>query len=124
MSLETIFAQASVKTLGNTEIEIKQVSLEDIPFVVGLASKVINEDKSPIREKIILLIKDDFKSVISVFVRLTNLTPDQVTKLNLAATIQIFTLIIEENKDFLLVHLPEQMAKLKAVMGGKNKSKS
>lgn len=124
MSLETIFAQASVKTLGKTEIEIKQVSLEDIPFVVGLASKVINEDKSPIREKIILLIKDDFKSVISVFVRLTNLTPDQVTKLNLAATIQIFTLIIEENKDFLLVHLPEQMAKLKAVMGGKNKSKS
>ena len=123
--LETIFAQSSVHKIGEKEVHIKQVSLEDIPLVVVIFNKVMDkQSKLSVAEKAKKLLSEDFNSVVFLFSKLTNLEEAEVKKLNLAASLKILTLVIQENKDFLLAHLPATVEALNQAMGGLSKSKN
>ena len=70
------------------------------------------------------LIQKDFHLVKDVFSVMTDINQEDVSKLNLAASIEILTLIVEENKGFLLEAVPEAMEKLSKSLSGLSKSKN
>lgn len=125
MSLDTIFAESKKITIGNKEIEIKQVSVGDLPFAVKVLSKVYDGDKkTPVMTKVTKLVVDDFPLVTQLIQTLTSLTTEDIQKLNLAAAAHIVVAIAKENVDFLSSHLPSLQANLAEAMAGLNKSKN
>ena len=124
MSLESVFAISKKHIIGNMEVEIKQVSLGDIPLVLEVVSKLMSGKSKNTQENVMSLFQKDFHLVNEVFARLTSISQENVNKLNLAASIEIFTLVVEENKDFLLTTVPAAMERMSKGLSGLTKSKS
>lgn len=125
MSLDTIFAESKKITIGNKEIEIKQVAVGDLPFAVKVLSKVYDGDKkTPVISKVTKLVSEDFPLVTNIIENLTSLNNEEIKKLNLAAAAQIVIAIAKENVDFLSLHLPSLQENLNVAMAGLNKSKN
>ena len=124
MSLENVFAIGKKHKVGNMEVEIKQVALGDLPLLTEVASKFMGSKGKSTKENIMSLIQKDFHLVKEVFSVMTDINQEDVSKLNLAASIEILTLIVEENKSFLLEALPEAMERLSKSLSGLSKSKN
>lgn len=128
MALETLFAESKKINVGNTEVEIKQIALKDLPRVVGVAQKIFEGPDVSMPVKITQLIASDFESLLELIKRLTNLDEEQINNLNLASTIMIVSEIIKENTDFLQQNVTPLLqgmgAELKKVKTGSSKSKN
>lgn len=126
--LESIFAEAKTVKVGKVEVEIKQVSLGDIPLLVELYSSAQVEGKT-LQESLIAFAKnpEGLQKLQKAIFALTNIEADKVQKLNMGGLIGIVAAVIKENVDFLQTHVMPQVQAVAATVkkaDGSNQSKS
>lgn len=124
MDLSSLFAIEKTKEICGVPVKIKQVALGDIPMLVEFVSKVMGKDNTPVTQKIISIIQNDFKSIKILFSKLTDISEENVDRLNLEASVLIIREVIEENADFFMKNVAPQIKNLVGVMDGMSKSKS
>lgn len=108
--LESIFNVESELEIGKSKIKINTVGMGDIPSIVGVITKVYDilpalNDPKKRNPAILKFIKDDFESVTSLLLVTTDLTADQIKKLNPAAGALIIAKVIKENASFFAQHV-------------------
>lgn len=103
IELESIFSEGRKIKIADKEIIIKTVPLGQLPIVISLILKMkpfFGEGKFD-TAKFSELIIQDFGEVMNLIAITTNLTYEEIKKLNLAATAKIAKEIIEDNTSFL-----------------------
>lgn len=124
MELKSIFADSTEHELAGRKITIRQISIEDLPLVAELFSKVFEKNKLTMQDKIMQMVRNEFENVKLLIVRLSDIKEDEVSKLNLAAMIFIIQKIIEDNASFLDQVVAPMMQEMGKSLGGLTKSKS
>lgn len=124
MELNSLFAGSKFHDFAGKKIEIKQVTLEDLPIVVEMASKFFEKSKASTQEKLMKLIKEDFNSIVKLISKLTDIPADQVNKISLATTVFVVQKILEDNKDFLEQAVAPLLKEAASSLSGMSKSKS
>lgn len=122
MELQDIFASEKVHEYAGRKIKIKQISLEDIPLVLDIFSKVMGKGNT--QEKIMTLIRADFDKVKEVLYKFTDIPKDEVGRIHIGTAVFVIQKIVEDNASFLqeaVVPMVKDMAKS---FNGLSKSKS
>lgn len=127
-SLETLFTDSKKITIGEKEIEIRNVCLGDLPVLIKIISKVF-ELKPNFKNKqheIAKAVVEHFDDVLSLFLITTDLKMEDIKKLNVAAATYILGEVISENADFFTKSVVPLLANLteKIPTTGQSKSKS
>ena len=123
MELKSIFSEFTEHELGGIKIHIKQICLDDLPYVVDIFSKTTGKKES-LNSKIIGLISSDFPLVKSMIVRLTNISEADVGKISVATIVFVVSKIVEENATFLQQVVAPMVEATAARLNGLTKSKS
>lgn len=124
MDLNSLLAGSKFHDFAGQKIEIKQVTLEDLPMVVEIGSKFFEKSKLSTQEKVMKLIREDFTTLVTLIAKLTNIPEDQVKKINLATTVFVIQKILEDNKDFLEQAVAPLLKEAANSLSGMSKSKS
>jgi uncharacterized protein YjaG (DUF416 family) len=98
--LDSIFAETKKVKYNEAEIEIKQISIGDIPTITKLVKYFTANKKSDLQTKVMSLVEEDFDLALDLFSRLTNISKENAQKLSLDATAFILSSVIKENADF------------------------
>lgn len=129
--LETIFTEGREVQVSKTKsVLVKTVSLGDLPVILKAISKYF-EAKSNKQIKgqessvALKMVTENYDDVLKIFEISTNLSPDEVKKLNIGAAVLLLSEIIKDNSDFLVSHvipLAEGMAeRINRLSQGKSK---
>lgn len=128
--LKTLFSENKVIEIAGTKITIKEAEVQHLPLVLSIAEKLVTSFKGQGNTEVIASImgsvSKDFKLVLELIEKLTDIPKDKVPKLNLAASTAIVKNIIEVNLDFLHLHLKpilSQFSDLQKKYNGIEKSK-
>lgn len=121
MDLETIFATGKKVKLADKEVTIKQVALEDVPLLSDLFSKAMGEGS--LDAKLLALAKNDIDLVIEILSKLTDLTKEDIKRLNIAAIVYFVSEIMKENAIFLEQYVTPMVEEVAKFVGGLTKSK-
>lgn len=108
--LQSIFSEGKTFKLANKEILIKTISVGDIPVVLTIVNKYLEvaphlKDEKKRKAVIIKAVSEDFDSVLKILEVTTDLSKEDIKKLNLAALASISSEVIKENADFLYQHV-------------------
>lgn len=104
--IESLFSIDKEISFGKDKVKIKQIEFGSIPQIVNLVVNVLGEipdlkDKKQTGVLIARAMAADFASVVNLLSQMTDLDEEKIKRMNLAATVKIFSVIIEENIDFL-----------------------
>lgn len=127
--LKSIFSSEKELSLGGKIIKIKDVTIGDIPvfmeIINKLASKLTLEGTNlQVGLLISQAISSEFDSVLEILELTTDLSMEDIKKLNLAAATLIAHEVIKQNIDFLSKHALPALQKIKESLAGMKKSKS
>lgn len=128
-SLTTIFSEGRQIEVGAKKVLIKGIELQHLPLAIAVGSSVIeafDADKKKLPALITKLMSEDFDKAIALMAACTDLSTEDLKKLNLGAATIILTEIISENADFLQSHVVPAfngMAEKMKKMSGPTKSK-
>lgn len=128
-NLKSIFAESRKFPIAGQEIEIKSLALGDIPVALDLVMKFFDLQKSSKNEKnkneaMLAAVQKDMPSVLKVLEVTTNLKPEDIKRLNLAAATIIIMEVVKENADFLQQNVVPAVQKAMEQVNGLNKSKN
>lgn len=112
MSLDQIYAQSREIKIGQTSIKIKQITVKHVPTIMGIVSKIMSltpkikkgDDQARIQAAIDYL-ASDFDSLKKVLEIGSDIAPDAIDDLNIAAATMILTEVIKENVSFFVQHV-------------------
>lgn len=129
--LKTLFSENKSIEVAGTKILIKEAEVQHLPLVLAIAEKVVHsvtkgQGNAEIIASVMGTLSKDFKLVLELIEKLTDIPKDKVPKLNLAASTLIVKNIIEVNLDFLHLHLTPVLSQFKGLQEkyrGQEKSK-
>lgn len=128
--LKNIFSEGREISIGDHKIVIKQIALGDIPTILDIVSKVFevmpkNKQKvGDIKKEILAAVSKDFDSILKVLSVTTDLSSENISRLNLGATAKIVEAVIKDNVDFFQSHVVPALQELAQNLAGMGKSKS
>lgn len=127
--LETIFSEGKTVKIGKKDILVKNIALGDMPVLIAIFSKVADllpkkKGQELNQTAIGLAIAQNFDDFLKLFEVTTDLKAEEIKKLNIAASVQIFAKVLGENMDFLELHVKPVVKDLIAKMESVSKSKS
>lgn len=112
--LKNIFPPKTKVVFGDQVIEIKSITLKDLPVVAGIAEKVFDKvfglllsDKKEqdlgleITKEIINILKNDIESLETLLEITTTVEKETIPNLSLEAGLFLLDSVLEVNKDFL-----------------------
>lgn len=112
--LKNIFPPKTNVMFGDQVVEIKSITLKDLPVVAGIAEKVFDKvfglllsDKKEqdlglaITKEIINILKNDIKSLETLLEITTTVEKEVIPTISLEAGLFLLDLVLEVNKDFL-----------------------
>lgn len=123
IDLSSLLSGSHTRKYNDVEIEIKEVSLEQLPSI----SKILvdfNKKEGSTNDKILSFITNDIDSARKLVVSLTNIPYESINKISLDAILFIVKCIIEVNHSFLEQKLAPIIKEMSAIMNGMSKSKS
>lgn len=104
--LSTIFCTSRKIKIADKEIEIKQIPLGEIPVVMDIVFNIFENVSTKMKTvDFIKAVRKDFSAVLKLIEVTTNLSKEEIPKINQAAAIHILSEVVEENVDFLLMHV-------------------
>lgn len=129
--LSSIFSDGKKLKIGSREVLIKSIAVGDIPLILDIMTKFFEvapkakADKAQYKAIITKAVANDFESVIKVLEVTTDLTNEEIKKLNIAAATLIVAEVIKDNADFFQGHvLPVLQGMAQSLnLAGMNKSK-
>lgn len=106
MSLSSLFIESQKVKYGEIDIEIKDISLKDLPLIAPLVEKFLKGEQST-QEKVLSLIKEDSETVARLIINLTSIPPEKVKDLRLDVLVFLIAKIIEINVVFIKKNIPK-----------------
>lgn len=127
--LKSLYGEEEKIKIAGVNVIIKQIKFGDLPTILSLVDKIFGEIPKAINNTEIALLMNkalakDFNSVVHLVSILTDLTEDQVKKLNMASTVKIIEGIVGVNIDFLFQQVLPSVKEMTSKLSGSFKSKN
>lgn len=124
--LQALFTKKQTIEYNGVQIQLSEISIGDLPLIIPIIESFIKTEGET-QDKIMNLVKENHKDIITLIARLTGLSDHQASSLSIDATVFIVAKIISLNIVFLkknVVPMATDLAKQMQTEIGSTQSKS